>query len=157
MDLIKENKEKQRRVYKGPNFYRKEWDFENLEYFEEHIEIMDEIRPGYIINSGCANGKMFIDCKTILGTPASKFEHTDLFINQVYNFCLKNIEETQPYAHFDWVLSNIIISPDGSGKMEMVDWDNVGIYQPTTILDKLHSDLESAFGEKFNEMLRTLA
>ena len=39
----------------------------------------------------------------------------------------------------------------------MVDWDNVGVYQPNVILDKMHSDLRSAFGDKFDEVLRTLA
>lgn len=150
MELIKENIEKQRKVYKGNGFYRKEWSFENKEYYDEHIDIMEELRPGYILNSGCANGKMFVELKEVPGVPASKFEHTSEFIIKIYNYCLKNIEETQPYAHGDWVLSNIIIDGD---KIEMVDWDNVSVYQPTVVLDKLHSDLRSAFGEKFDEVL----
>lgn len=150
MELIKTNKEKQRRVYKGNGFYRKEWSFENREYYEEHLDIMEEIRPGYILNSGCGNGKMFVDVKVIPGIPANTFEHTTEFIEKIYNFCLKNIEETQPYAHGDWVLSNIIIDSDN---IEMVDWDNVGVYQPNVVLDKLHSDLRSAFGDKFDELL----
>lgn len=154
MKLIKVNKEKQRRVYKGNGFYRKEWLFEDLEYFEEHIDIMEELRPGYILNSGCASGKMFVEVKEIAGVPANTFEHTNEFIKKIYNFCLNNIEETQPYAHGDWVLSNIII--DGNN-IEMVDWDNVGIYQPNIAIEKMHNDLHSAFGDKFNEVLRTLA
>ena len=150
MELVKTNKEKQRRVLKGHGFYRKEWSFENLDYFEEHLDIMEEIRPNYILNSGCGNGVMFLDIKEIPGTPASKFEHTDEFIKKIYSFCLKNIQETQPYAHGDWVLSNIIIDGD---KIEMVDWDNVGIYQPSVVLDKMHSDLRSAFGKRFDEVL----
>src|SRR6056300_237271 len=150
MELIKTNKEKHRRVFKGPGFYRKEWSFENREYYEEHLDIMEEIRPGYILNSGCGNGKMFVDVKVIPGIPANTFEHTTEFIEKIYNFCLKNIEETQPYAHGDWVLSNIIIDGDN---IEMVDWDNIGVYQPNVVLDKLHSDLRSAFGDKFDELL----
>ena len=34
--------------------------------------------------------------------------------------------------------------------MHIIDWDNVGIYSPTEILEKLHSDLKSAFGDKFD-------
>jgi hypothetical protein len=150
MELIKENIEKQRRVYKGVGFYRKEWSFENQHYYDEHIDIMEELRPGYILNHGCGNGKMFVDLKIIPGVPANTFEHTPEFIRKIYNFCLKNIEETQPYAHGDWVLSNIIIDGD---KIEMVDWDNVSVYQPTVVLDKLHSDLRSAFGDKFDAVL----
>ena len=38
MELIKTNKEKSRRVYKGLNFYRKEWLFEDHNYFKKHLE-----------------------------------------------------------------------------------------------------------------------
>ena len=150
MELIKANKEKSRRVYKGLNFYRKEWLFEDHNYFKKHLEIMEEILPGYILNSGCGDGRMFLDLRIIPGIPANTFEHTDAFIEKIYNFCLKNIEETKPYAHCDWVLSNIIIDGD---KIEMVDWDNVGVYQPSDVFEKLHSNLKSAFGDKFDEVL----
>ena len=39
----------------------------------------------------------------------------------------------------------------------LVDWDNVGLYEEKEIMDKMYSDLRSAFGEKFDEMLRTMA
>jgi hypothetical protein len=32
----------------------------------------------------------------------------------------------------------------------MVDWDNIGIYSKEQIMNKLHSDLTSAFGDKFD-------
>ena len=56
--------------------------------------------------------------------------------------------------HYDWVLSNILIDGDN---MYLVDWDNVAIKKPVEIHDKLEADLRSAFGEKFDEVLRTLA
>jgi hypothetical protein len=34
-----------------------------------------------------------------------------------------------------------------------VDWDNVGVYQPSDVFEKLHSDLKSAFGDRFDEVL----
>ena len=34
--------------------------------------------------------------------------------------------------------------------MYMVDWDNVGLYSEEQIMTKLHSDLKSAFGDKFD-------
>ena len=48
--------------------------------------------------------------------------------------------------HGDWVLSNIVIQPDGN--MIMIDWDNLGLYREEEYMDKLHSDLISAFGEE---------
>jgi|TARA_Y200000002_G_scaffold381666_1_gene396310 RIO-like serine/threonine protein kinase len=154
MELIKENKEKLRRVYKGANFYRKQWDFTNQEWLDDHIDIMEEVRPGYIINHGVEGGRMFIDTKIIEGTVANTLPHTPEFVKSIYDFCLQNINETQPFAHGDWVLSNIIVQGDS---YELIDWDNVGVYQPNVVFDKLESDLRSAFGEKFDEMLRTLA
>ena len=59
-----------------------------------------------------------------------------------------------PYAHYDWVLSNILLDGDNT---YLVDWDNVGIYSPQEIQTKMESDLRSAFGEKYDEMLRTMA
>jgi hypothetical protein len=34
--------------------------------------------------------------------------------------------------------------------MYMIDWDNVGLYNEKQIIDKLHADLTSAFGDKFD-------
>ena len=68
--------------------------------------------------------------------------------------CIDSIQQTSPYVHYDWVLSNILIDGDN---MYLVDWDNIGIRNPLEIHDKLESDLRSAFGEKFDEMLRTMA
>jgi RIO-like serine/threonine protein kinase len=79
--------------------------------------------------------------------PANTFPHTKEFIDKIYNFCINNINTTSPYAHGDWVLSNILIDDDD---IHIIDWDNVGIYSPTEILEKLHSDLKSAFGDKFD-------
>jgi hypothetical protein len=52
------------------------------------------------------------------------------------------------------VLSNILLDGDNT---YLVDWDNVGIYSPQEIQTKMESDLRSAFGEKYDEMLRTMA
>jgi hypothetical protein len=147
MMLIKENKEKGRKVYELSDRFRKVWITVEPERLEQHVVIMNKILPGYVINWGSEETSQFLDVKKVLGTPASKFEHTPEFIKKVYNFCLDNIEETSPYAHFDWVLSNIMVDGD---KMRMVDWDNIGIYSKEQIMNKLHSDLTSAFGDKFD-------
>jgi RIO-like serine/threonine protein kinase len=103
--------------------------------------------PGYVQSHGIEDSSMYICFNIIPGTPANTFEHTPEFIDKIYNFCVSNIKETEPYAHGDWVLSNIIIDGDN---MYMVDWDNVGIYNPKEVLTKLKSDLKSAFGDKFD-------
>ena len=142
MDLIKENKEKQRKVFKSPTFYRKVWEQQPFEW-EEHLYLLDKFMPGFVLDYG----NLYIDYKIIPGVPANTFPHTEEFIDKIYNFCIDNINATSPYAHGDWVLSNILIDGDA---MHIIDWDNVGIYSPTEILEKLHSDLKSAFGDKFD-------
>jgi len=153
MQLVKENKEKRRRVYKSENFYRKQWDFINQKWLDNHIDIMEKVRPGYIVKHGIEDGKMFVDTKIIKGTVADILPHTPEFVKSIYDFCLQNINETQPFAHGDWVLSNIIIQDDS---YVLIDWDNVGVYQPSEVSAKLESDLRSAFGKRYDEMLRTL-
>ena len=97
--------------------------------------------PGFVIDYG----NDYIDYKVIECFTANTVEHTDKFINKIYNFCLENIKATKPWVHGDWVLSNIIIQPDDT--MIMIDWDNIGIYREEEYLSKLHTDLISAFGE----------
>ncbi len=142
MVLIKENKEKHRSVFFDGENYVKVWGNTTPQWISEHVSILNELVPNYVIEYG----GNWIKFKTVQGTPASEFDHTEEFINRVYNFCLEQIEKTLPYAHGDWVLSNIIIKEDS---MFMVNWDNVGIYPKEEIYKKLHNDLKSAFGEKY--------
>jgi RIO-like serine/threonine protein kinase len=91
-------------------------------------------------------GNNYIEYKIVEGTTANLSEHTDQFIKQIYEFCLENIQSTKPWVHGDWTLGNIVIQPDG--RLVMIDWDNLGMYQEEQYMNKLHSDLISAFGEE---------
>jgi RIO-like serine/threonine protein kinase len=142
MELIKENLEKKRAVYLSNNKYRKVWSDDRAEWIYRHVKILDRIVPGYVLD----HGSNYIEYAIVEGTLASTIKHTDLFIQQVYKFCLDNIKSTKPWVHGDWALSNIIIQPNGT--MVMIDWDNVGTYREKDYMDKLHSDLISAFGSE---------
>jgi len=141
MELVKANKDKGRSVYFCGDRYKKVWN-NKTDWIFTHVKILNSIAPGFVLGFGSD----YIEYKVIEGTTANTIEHTDEFINSIYNFCLANIQATKPWAHGDWVLSNIVIQPDGS--MIMIDWDNVGIYQEEEYLNKLHCDLISAFGEE---------
>jgi RIO-like serine/threonine protein kinase len=147
MELVKVNKEKARRVYKLENCYKKVWHYIDKEWLEWHVDVLDNIMPDYVQSHGIEDGNMYICFNIVPGKPASEFEHTPEFVDKIYNFCVNNIKETSPYAHGDWVLSNIIIDGDN---MYMIDWDNVGIYNPKEVITKLNSDLKSAFGDKID-------
>ena len=155
MDLIKENKEKRRSMYQLPDRYRKVWHINPdlgpfMETLDEHLEILERVMPDYVIDYGSTTESIYIDFKIIPGVPANTFPHTKEFAEKIFNFCIENINQTSPYAHGDWVLSNILIDGD---KMHIIDWDNVGIYDIKDVMEKLKSDLKSAFGENFNKFL----
>ena len=90
---------------------------------------------------------MYIDYHIVPGTPANTFAHTPQFIKRIHDFCHETLEQTLPYAHYDWVLSNIMIDGDNT---YLVDWDNVGIYSPEEINTKIEKDLKSAFGGSYD-------
>jgi RIO-like serine/threonine protein kinase len=141
MELIKENIEKNRRVYFCGDRYRKVWK-DKTEWIYTHVKTLEYLFPGYVLS----HGNDYIEYAIIEGTLASDIKHTDQFIRQVYIFCLENIKATKPWIHGDWVLSNIIIQPNG--QMVMIDWDNLNISHETDYTKKLHSDLISAFGKE---------
>jgi RIO-like serine/threonine protein kinase len=146
MLLIKENKQKKRQTWKLDDSYKKIWLFNDLNWLETHVSIVNKVFPNYIREYGSNNDSMWLILNIIPGVLANQFEHTPEFIEKIYNFCLFNIQSTAPYVHGDWVLSNMIVNND---KITMCDWDNVNIYPKKEILNKLHHDLKSAFGSKF--------
>lgn len=151
MELIKENLQKKRQTWKLTDCYRKIWLFKDLTWQTQHIELLNEVVPNYVKSSGHCEKTMWIDFEIVPGIPASTFPHTEEFIKNIYSFCLDSIEKTRPYAHGDWVLSNILI--DGA-TFRLCDWDNLNIYPEEDKIAKLHMDLQSAFGLKFKEIIK---
>jgi hypothetical protein len=144
MELIKDNIQKKRAVFlKDSDTIRKFWYDKDPQWIQQHVEILNKVQPGYVKYVG----ENYVDFTRYLGQPANKIKHTPEFRDEICKFCVDQINSTLPYAHGDWVLSNIII--DGN-TMRMVDWDNVGIYDTKSIHTKLKADLQSAFGELFD-------
>lgn len=147
MDLIRENKQKKRAVFKGTDFYKKVWYVKDIKWLTDHVSLLDQYVPGYVKAHGWDDDSIWIMFNVIPGVPASECEHTPEFVKQVHKFCLENIKQTAPYAHGDWVLSNILVDGD---TMKMCDWDNLNLWPKDAIRKKLHNDLKSAFGDKFD-------
>lgn len=146
--LIKQNTQKKRSVYKlDSGEYKKVWHFKDVPWLDKHVSLLNEYVPGYVKTHGWTEFEMYIVMNELPGIPANQFEHTDEFIKKIYNFCLNNIEQTKPYAHGDWVLSNIIVNGDN---ITMCDWDNFNLYPSNNVYKKMHNDLKSAFGDKFD-------
>lgn len=127
------------------------WTTKTPQWIKEHVNILNRVVPDYVYEYG----SNYISYNKIEGTLANTFEHTPEFIRKIYSFCIDNINTTKPYVHGDWVLSNMIIKDNGD--IVMIDWDNIGIYPEQEYMDKLHSDLYSAFGDKLKEVLNDTA
>lgn len=150
LTLIKTNNEKRRTVYVDDTYIRKIWEDPVLDRVTAMVQRLHTVMPGYVIKFGECESQVYLDVKKIKGVPASTMPHTDQFIKQIYNFCIDNIQQTWPYAHYDWALSNIIVDGD---TMTMCDWDNIAEYTNEEIVAKLDEDLESAFGERYRQVV----
>lgn len=151
MELIKENKEKHRSVYQMSNgMIRKYWHDKDLVWLTNHAELLKKIVPNYVYAYGENDWGVWMDMNPINGTPANTVPHTKEFVKRIYKFCLENIKSTSPYVHGDWVLSNMFLV---GNDIKMCDWDNLGTYPEDEVLKKLHSDMRSAFGNLFDEVL----
>lgn len=153
MILIKENKQKRRLVYKlDDGTYKKVWLYKDLNWIEKHVKLLESMMPGYVKDYGFDDNTMWIILKPIPGVPVSNLKHTDKLINDVYKFCIKDLESTWPYVHGDWVLSNILYD---DGEFRLCDWDNFDTgYEKSIVLEKLHNDLKSGFGERFDKVIK---
>lgn len=142
MILIRHNKEKQRSVYFCDTYYRKVWSNIDPAWIKNHVDLLNEVVPGFVLRFG----NDWIDYRIIKGIPASELPQTQELLEKIYKFCLEQNEKTKPFYHGDWTLSNIIVDGD---TMTMIDWDNLGRYREEEVLNKLHADLKSAFGNLY--------
>jgi aminoglycoside phosphotransferase len=156
MELIKENREKHRAVFlKNETTIHKIWYNKDFAWADNHVYELEKVNPGYALQFDYDIDHAWIDFKRVEGVPASNFQHTESFIKMIHNFCHDHYKKTQPYAHGDWVLSNIMI--DDQYNIEMVDWDNLQVREPEDVCAKIYSDLKSAFGDRYDEVLRSMA
>ena len=61
MELVKENKEKGRAVYKLADRYRKVWYDIDTKALQEHLKILDTVMPGWVIDYGFEEDYMWIE------------------------------------------------------------------------------------------------
>jgi len=148
MKLIRNNIEKQRQVFFCGDRYRKVWgDSKPQEWILSHVTLLDKMMPGYVLD----HGDHWIEYSVLPGIQVSELPHTTHLVKKIYKFCLANIQETYPFAHGDWALSNMLMDGD---TIRMCDWDNLDQYPLAKIMQKMHSDLTSSFGTLFLQLIK---
>lgn len=151
MELVKTNNFKKRSVFYDGKFYYKVWHFNDISWLQNHVSLLKEYAPNLVVDYYSDKNSMTLVMNKIIGRPANTYAHTTEFIDFIYNACIKNINETGPYKHGDWVLSNMIVDKDNN--VQFIDWDNINVFGHNGAIKKLHFDLESAFGENFKRYL----
>ena len=134
-----------RTVHNYKTHYRKHRNYVDTKWFYPHIEMLNRLRPGYVISSRLTKKAMWIDYKVIPGTRAdhTDFIRDDQFPSQIYNFVISNIQEIYPYVHGDWTLHNMII--DGTD-IELIDWDQCQIHTHRDIIKLFNLAMVKNFG-----------
>lgn len=151
MVLIKETKSKFREVWYDGEYYYKKWNFVDSRWLEAHIELLDRYAKGLIAGYTFEKDSMTIKMKPVEGKLASTFDHTQEFFDKIYTACIHDLNRTAPYAHGDWVLTNMIITP--TDEVVFIDWDNINLFPRKSAIMKMHLDLKSAFGDNFERYL----
>lgn len=147
MDLIKSNEYKRREVFNNNEHIIKYWYNRDQQWVRAHTTTIERVYPGYILDWGAESHYCWAKFKHLPGKTAHEFEHTDKFIKNLILYCLEQNKDIAPYSHGDWVLSNILY--DGSD-FYICDWDNIGLYDESFVLDKMYSDLYATLGERLS-------
>lgn len=151
MLLIKETKSKFREVWYDGEYYYKTWKFVDKRWLEAHVKLLDICAEDLVADYTFQENSMTLKMNKIEGTLANTYKHTQEFFNMIYSACLKDLDRTSPYAHGDWVLSNMIITKDN--EVKFIDWDNVNLFPRKGAIMKIHMDLKSAFDNNFERFL----
>jgi RIO-like serine/threonine protein kinase len=150
MRLIKFTEERKREVWLLDDRYRKIWRYVKSDLLKRHVDLLNLVFPGYILNNGIDENSMWVDYKIIEGVSANAIELTDENIERIYRFCINNLESTAPFYHGDWQLSNMIVNGDD---ITLIDWDNINTDTRDDMMIKMHFDLRESIGQRFDKFI----
>lgn len=150
MLLIKSDIPRKREVWLLNDRYRKIWRYSRPDLLFRHVKLINLAFPGFIIDHGHDKQNMWVDYRIIEGIRADRILLDDEKILKIYNFCLENIRETAPFYHGDWNLSNIIVN---DGNLTLIDWDTINTDTEDEMMIKMHFDLRSSIGPKFDKFI----
>ena len=142
----------QRKVIRLEDRYRKIWYGDNpqkklgTKNLNEHIRLVNEYNPGYILDYDLNEKEMVIDYKILPGIELVKINYNNDFKKKVYDYCLSHILSTWPYAYFDWKPMNILIDGDS---MHLIDWDCIRYASKDYSLKNMIKLLENKFERDF--------
>ena len=140
-----------RKMYKYKTHYRKTKDHQDYRFgkgmygkeggmsVDEHVNMVNKLFPGYILDYKVYSNSIWIDYKIIKGVPASEvFPKTPEFIKKIYRFCVDHYKKTAPFFHGDCTLENIMVDGDD---LYLIDWDRCDLYSKEEVYTDLYEDL----------------
>ena len=140
-----------RKIYKYKTHYRKTIDHQDYKFgkgmygkgggmsVDEHVNMVNKLFPGYILDYKVYSNSIWIDYNIIKGVPASEiFPKTPEFIKKVYRFCVDHYKKTAPFFHGDCTLENIMVDGDD---LYLIDWDRCDLYSEEEVYADLYQDL----------------
>ena len=140
-----------RKIYKYKTHYRKTIDHQDYKFgkgmygkgggmsVDEHVNMVNKLFPGYILDYKVYSNSIWIDYNIIKGVPASDiFPKTPEFIKKVYRFCVDHYKKTAPFFHGDCTLENIMVDGDD---LYLIDWDRCDLYSEEEVYADLYQDL----------------
>ena len=140
-----------RKIYKYKTHYRKTIDHQDYRFgkgmygkgggmsVDEHVNMVNKLFPGYILDYKVYSNSIWIDYNIIKGVPASEiFPKTPEFIKKVYRFCVDHYKKTAPFFHGDCTLENIMVDGDD---LYLIDWDRCDLYSEEEVYADLYQDL----------------
>ena len=140
-----------RKIYKYKTHYRKTIDHQDYRFgkgmygkgggmsVDEHVNMVNKLFPGYILDYKVYSNSIWIDYNIIKGVPASEvFPKTPEFIKKIYRFCVDHYKKTAPFFHGDCTLENIMVDGDD---LYLIDWDRCDLYSKEEVYTDLYEDL----------------
>ena len=106
-------------------------------FWETHPILLDKYYPGYLIDKEHDEKSMTMSYKEIEGTPITKDRLQDLdTLDNLYTWCVSEIQRTKPYSHGDWHPTNILTKDYQT--FNMIDFDCLG-HQDISLQGKNHN------------------
>lgn len=147
------NTKHNRKILKLKDRYRKIWYGENPQLklgtknLIEHVRLLNKFNPGYILDYNLTDKEMIIDYEILPGKSMDTYYPYDGELKErAYDYCLRHLLSTWPYAFCEWNRWNVLIHNDS---MCLIDWDSFHYASADFTLKNMINLLDNKFKKHF--------